>query len=85
MTNNISRLLIKAGLIAVAVVVPTVTSFAYAATYAYVNQSGEVSTVNADNGMTAIAIAPNIATHSGVILLNSQADNEIVGDGVSGI
>ncbi|MEK7136291.1 MAG: hypothetical protein AAB821_01740 [Patescibacteria group bacterium] len=85
MTNNISRLLIEASLIVAVVIVPSVTSFAYAATYAYVNQSGEVNIVNANDGLTAISIAPNIATHSGVILLNSQADNEIVGDNVSGI
>lgn len=55
-----------------------------AATYAYVNQSGEVSMVVANDPMTAIAIAPNRAVHSGVMLL-TQPDMNLVGDNVSGI
>ncbi len=62
-----------------------IPAFSRAASYAYVNQSGEVNMVVANDWMTAIAIAPNRAIHSGVILLNSQADTNLIGDNVSGI
>ncbi len=55
-----------------------------AATYAYVNQSGEVSMVIANDPMTAIATAVNRALRSGVILLNGINDAGLVGDRVSG-
>ncbi len=74
-----------AGLVASMVLVMALPSFAHAATYAYVNKSGEVSTVTANDWMTAIATAFNIATHSGVLLLDSQADMDIVGDSVGGV
>ncbi len=83
--NVVSRFIFNASLIAVAVAVPTVASFAYAATYAYVNRSGEVSTVTANDGMSAIMTAPNIAEHSGVMLLDSADDNQMIGDDVSGV
>ena len=57
----------------------------YAASYAYVHNSGEVRMVTADNYMQAIATAPNIAERSGVLLLDSSNDNSVVGDQVSGI
>ena len=38
-------------------------------TYAYVNQAQEVSMVMAANWMDAIATAPNIDAHSGVLLI----------------
>ncbi len=56
----------------------------YAANYAYVNASGDVSMVTAASPGVAIASAPNIATHSGVLLLDSTNDAEVVGDSVSG-
>lgn len=55
---------------------------ASAATYAYVNTLGEVSTVTANTWQTAMATAPNIHTHSGVMLLDTQADFDIVGDSI---
>lgn len=58
-----------------------VATVAHAATYAYVNQAMEVRTVVADNWMTAIATAPNIDAHSGVLLLTSQFAN-IVGTSI---
>lgn len=42
-----------------------------AATYAYVNQSGNIATVEASTPMLAIATAPNIDAHSGVIPLSN--------------
>ncbi len=58
---------------------------AFAATYAYVNTSGDVTTMEAANAATALATAPNMAVHSGVLLLDSSDDQEVVGDDVSGI
>jgi hypothetical protein len=46
-----------------------------AATYAYVNTSGEVTTVEAPDANTALATAPNIAVHSGVMLLTDPNDD----------
>jgi len=57
----------------------------YAAMYAYVNQDGEVRTVEAADPNTAIATAPAIDEHSGVLLLDSSADQEVVGDNVGGV
>ncbi len=51
---------------------------AFAETYAYVNTSGEVRMVVASNPTTAIATAPDRTTHSGVILLSSPGDYDIV-------
>ena len=71
--------------IAVAVAVALVPALGLAATFAYVNQDGEVRTVTADNANTALMTAPNIHRHSGVLLLDSAADQEVVGDRVQGI
>jgi hypothetical protein len=70
--------LIAAGVAASGVLAMAAPSLAHAATYAYVNTSEEVSTVTADNWMDAIATAPNIDPHSGVLLLTSQ-NSTIVG------
>ncbi len=59
-------------------------AFASAASYAYVDNIGDVKTVTANDWQTAIEIAPNIYIHSGVLLLDSAADYEVVGDDVSG-
>ncbi|MEK7461974.1 MAG: hypothetical protein AAB618_00125 [Patescibacteria group bacterium] len=58
--------------------------FASAATYAYVDASGEVKPVLADTWQEAIAKAPNIHIHSGVMLLDSPSDFDIVGNDVAG-
>ena len=58
--------------------------FAGAATYAYVDANGEVKSVTAGSWQTAIATAINIHMHSGVLLLSTPADFEIVGDQVVG-
>jgi hypothetical protein len=55
-----------------------------AADYAYVNNDGEVQMVVASTWQTAIATAPNIALHSGVILIDGSADEDLLDDSVSG-
>ncbi len=50
-------------------------SFAHAATFAYVNTAGEVNAVVANTWMEAIANAPNIHVHSGVMLLTNPSDS----------
>lgn len=57
---------------------------ASAASYAYVDAQGDVKSVTANDWMTAIAVAPNIHIHSGVILLTTAADFTVVGDSVAG-
>lgn len=52
-----------------AMALPTMT---HAATYAFVNTSGNIASVTANDWMSAIANALNIHVHSGVILLTSQ-------------
>lgn len=54
----------------------------FAATYAYVNSSGNVATVDAASPQIALTTAPNIDIHSGVILLQSLTD-AIVGNTVN--
>lgn len=63
----------------------SVPVFASAASFAYVNRSGEVSMVTATTPEDAIRTAPLIAEHSGVMLLQSQTDQELIGDTVTGI
>ncbi|MEY2665349.1 MAG: hypothetical protein RLZZ480_454 [Candidatus Parcubacteria bacterium] len=58
--------------------------FADAATYAYVDTTGEVKPVLADTWQQAIAKAVGIHIHSGVMLLDSPEDFDIVGNDVSG-
>lgn len=60
----------------------SIPAFASAATYAYVDATGEVKSVVAPDWRTAINTAPNIHIHSGVLLLNSAADFGVVGDNV---
>lgn len=59
-------------------------SASYAATFAYVNMDGEVRTVEADTPTTALQTAPNLHVHSGVMLLDSADDTDVVGDDVPG-
>ena len=60
------------------------TAMANAATYAYVDVNGDVKSVTAADWKTAIAVAPNIHKNSGVLLLTTAADYEVVGDSVLG-
>ena len=59
-------------------------AMASASVYAYVDTAGEVKTVTANDWMTAIATAPFIHIHSGVMLLTTAADYLVVGDQVVG-
>jgi hypothetical protein len=67
--------------LSLAAVVP---SFAFAAMYAYVDQTGDVKVIDATDPNTAIMTAPNIDEHSGVIFLSNPSD-AIVGDHVQGV
>ncbi len=67
-----------------ALMVMAVPAMASAAVYAYVDTAGEVKTVTANDWMTAIATAPSIHIHSGVMLLTTAADYSVVGDQVVG-
>jgi len=77
-----NKLLLGALALAAVVAVPGVS---LAATYAYVNEAGEVMTTSATTPNEAIITAPNISTHSGVLLIEDSADSEVVGDDVSGV
>lgn len=72
-------------LVAVAALVFALPVVAFGATYAYVDQSGEVKTVTANDPYAAMLTAPNIDEHSGVMLLDNTADYEIVGDHVDSV
>ncbi|MBP6860383.1 MAG: hypothetical protein KBC38_02380 [Candidatus Pacebacteria bacterium] len=82
--NGLTRTLVRsAALVGVAAAL-ALPVFASAATYAYVNTSGEVRTVVANDWQSAIATAPSIHARSGVIIITSPSD-DIVGNDVSGI
>jgi hypothetical protein len=78
--NTPMRFLLTAGVAVSGVLATALPSLAHAATYAFVNQSGYVSSVSADNWMAAISNATNIDIHSGVMLLNAQSDYNVVGN-----
>jgi hypothetical protein len=59
-----------------------VPGLSLAATYAYVNQSGEVMTMEAPTPTQAINTAPGIDEHSGVILVDGADDTALIGDDV---
>ena len=80
--RTITRLFAGSALIAFTLVLSGFATSASAATYAYVNTFGEVRSVVANDWMTAILMAPGIHIHSGVLLLKSASDFEIIGDDV---
>lgn len=80
--RTITRLFAGATLVALTLVLSGFATSANAATYAYVNTTGEVKSVIANDWMTAILTAPGIHIHSGVMLLKSASDFEIIGDDV---
>ena len=69
--------------LALALVLVSTPFFANAATYAYVDTTGEVKPVVADTWQEAIAKAIGIHIHSGVMLLSSPSDFDIVGNEVT--
>jgi hypothetical protein len=72
-------LLLGALAMAATVVAPAVS---LAATYAYVNTTGDVMTTDAATPSQAMMNATNIDAHSGVMLINSSSD-PVVGDHTS--
>jgi len=54
----------------------------YAQTFAYVDQAGDVRTVEADTANSALVTAPSIHQNSGVMLIDSTDDSDVVGDDV---
>lgn len=57
---------------------------AFAQTFAYVDQAGDVRTVESNDAQSALMTAPSIDEHSGVMLLSNPNDG-IVGDDVPGV
>lgn len=52
----------------VALAISILPAIAFASTYQYVDNSGNLRTVEANSPTQALATAPNIASHSGVML-----------------
>ena len=71
------------GMVALAAVV-ALPGVSFAQTYAYVNTSGDVSSVEADTASQALVTAPSIGVHSGVMLINSS-DNNVLDQTVTGV
>lgn len=57
----------------------------YSSGYMYVNDFGTVIRVEANTSNGAFTNSKNIATHSGVMMINSAYEGNIVGDHVSGM
>jgi hypothetical protein len=74
---------LAATLMILSVAFVSMSSYAAAATYAYVDAQGNVKSVTANDWMSAIAVAPNIHMHSGVMLLTSASDYTVVGSSVN--
>lgn len=74
--------ILSIGAAAAALALPGIS---YAADYAYVDQAGNVQTVTADNAMAAMTAAVNIDENSGVMLIDSPTDQEVVDETVSGV
>lgn len=72
----------KAGLMIAAFGLLVLPGLTRAASYAYVDNGGDVKSVVANDWMTAIKTAFNIHIHSGVLLLDSPEDMGVVGDNV---
>ena len=72
------------GITALGALIAVPGAAAMAQTYAYVNTSGEVTSMEADSAQAALMTAPNIDEHSGVMLLTNE-DDDIVGDKVGGV
>lgn len=81
MTKNY---MMKAGLVIATLALLVLPVLTQAATYAYVDNSGNVRSVVANDWQTAIATAFNIYIHSGVLLLTSTGDFGIIGDNAGG-
>ncbi len=77
---NNTKVSFVVGLFALAFVVLATPNFSYAETYAFVDKVGEVKTIVASGPYIAIDTAPNRVFDSGVILLKTSSDFDIVGN-----
>jgi short subunit dehydrogenase-like uncharacterized protein len=82
-TNTTNKVILGVTGLVMAVSLMGLPLFASAATYAYVDTTGEVKPVVANTWQEAIAKAIGIHIHSGVLLLDSPSDFDIVGNEVS--
>lgn len=73
------------GLLAVAIAFLLLPGLTHAATYGYVGNDGFVRSIVANTWQVAMNTASQISIHSGVVLLESAEDFEMVGDHVIGI
>ncbi|MDB5237001.1 MAG: hypothetical protein JWL88_103 [Parcubacteria group bacterium] len=80
-TIDMKTLLLSALAMAATVIAPGIS---LAATYAYVNTTGDVMTMDASSASQALLTAPGISLHSGVMLINTSTD-PVVGDKVGGV
>jgi hypothetical protein len=71
MKNNIVNS-VKVSVLTATILAMGFPIFSSAATYAYVNQSGQTNTVVASSPTEAIATASGISSHSGVMLVESS-------------
>jgi hypothetical protein len=81
-TNTTNKVIVGVTGLIMAFSFMTLPLFASAATYAYVDTVGEVKPVVADTWQEALAKAIGIHIHSGVMLLDSPSDFDIVGNEV---
>lgn len=81
-TFDRSQIIFGLALSIIAFALISIPNYSYAATYAFVNTSDEVSMIVSNTANEAIRDGQNIAAHSGVMLLNSS-NMEIVGDRVN--
>ncbi|KND47396.1 MAG: hypothetical protein AB199_03130 [Parcubacteria bacterium C7867-004] len=79
--KDMKKVLLSVFALAAIVAAPAVS---LAATYAYVNTTGEVRTVEAASANQALSTAPNLGVHSGVMLIEDVSD-PVVGDRVGGV
>ena len=68
------------GTLALVAIAAVPAAYSYAAMFAYVNQGGEVRSIEAADANSALMLAPDIHANSGVILLDSSDDDDLVGD-----
>jgi len=86
--NNKTNIVL--GLFAVTALTLGFANFANAATYQYINTSGQLSTLTANSSQEALATASKLSLHSGVILLDyntpslSNNDADTSGQDVQG-
>lgn len=64
---------------------PQVAGDTSIAGYLYVNESGQVVFVDVNSAAAASFNSVNMSTHSGVMIINSTSDQNMVGDTVGGV